>query len=253
MDYELIKAHLNLFAVIKNLEDLCACDSEMKEKIRDWDISIQFSVSGGPRACVIFKNGECSVVRGKCPSAKVLLYFTSPAHLNKMFDGKANPIPLKGLTKLKFLTKDFPVLTEKLEYYLKPTDALLKNSDYLALNTRLTINTAAFATAELAEMDPVGIIAASHMRDGDLLIKVLPDGPSAHVNFEKGRARARKGDAARPMSAMLFKNLAVANAMLNQKVDAFTAVALGDVMLRGQIGMIDSLGLILDRIPVYLQ
>ncbi len=253
VDKELIKSHLNLFAVLKNLEDLCAYDPEITKKIENWNISIQFIVSGGPKASVIFKNGQCSVIKGKCPSPSAKLFFTSPAHLNKMFDGKANPIPLKGFTKLKFLTKDFPALTAKLEYYLKPTDELLKNRSYLEMNTRLTINTAVFAVGELGKMDEIGKIASSHMKDGALLLKVLPDGPAAHVEFNAGSSLAHKGDTDRPMAALLFKNLKIANEMLNQKIDAFTAIALGDVMLRGQIGMIDSLNLILDRIPVYLQ
>ena len=51
---------------------------------------------------------------------------------------------------------------------------------------------------------------------------------------------------------MQFKDLKAANDLLNNISDPFTAAASGDVLLRGQIAMIESINLILDRIPTYL-
>ena len=64
----------------------------------------------------------------------------SEAHLNKMFDGNSNPIPLKGFTKLGFLDKEFSKVTDKLEYYLKPTPELLEDPNYLNINTNIYFN-----------------------------------------------------------------------------------------------------------------
>ena len=252
MDTELIKAHLSLYAVLVNLEDLVALDRESSMLAKDWDISIQFTVGGGPSAHVIFKNGACTVGRGKCKGPGVILYFTSPAHMNRMFEGKGNPIPLRGFTKLGFLTKDFPKLTSRLEYYLKPTPELLRDPNYLALNTRFTLNTAAFAACELGRLDTIGRLNMSHIHDGALLFKVLPKGPAVTIDFAKGEGRPRKGETDKPMSALFFKNIRIANDMFTGKLDMFAAVAKGDLMLRGHISMIDSMGAVLDRIPLYL-
>ncbi len=252
MNRELIKANLNLYAVLVNLEDLAVLDAETVSLVRDWDVSIQFTVRKGPSASVVIKNGTCKVEKGKHRNPSIRLYFLSPAHLNKMFDGKANPVLLKGFTRLGFLTKEFPKLTDKLAHYLKPTPELLKDKDYLAINTRFTITTAAFAVRELGMLDPVGKLNAAHIRDGITQIKVLPDGPAAYVSFKHGAMEVYKGEAEKPMSAMLFKNLKAANDVLNQKLDGFTAIAGGELMLRGQISMVDSMNMILDRIPVYL-
>ena len=252
MSVELIKANLNLYAVIQNLEDLVKYDREMADLARDWDVSIQFTVIGGPKAHIIFKNGACTVGRGKCKSPSVILLFTSPEHLNKMFDNKANPIPLKGFTKLGFLTKDFPKLTKKLEYYLKPTDELLKNKSYLEMNTRFTIQTAAFAVRELSLLDPIGIMASSHMGKGIVQFKIMPDGPGVYINYTDGDIEVKKGDAGRPMAMMGMRGMKIANDFLNGKMDAFTAIATGDVVIKGQTPMLDSMSLILDRIPMYL-
>ena len=252
MSFAKIKANLNLYAVLKNLEDLVVYDEEIKKVSKDWIMSIQFTVKNGPKAYVIFRDGKCEVGRGKCKRPAARLFFTSPAHLNKMFDGKANPIPNKGFTKLGFLTKEFPKATEKMEYYLKPTDELLKDPDYLAINTRFTLNTAAFALKEMFELDPVGQLNASHIPDGILMLKVLPDGPAAHLKFNKGLISVHKGSVEAPSALMMFKDMKVANDLLNGKSDAFSAVAAGDVMMKGRIPMIEATNIVLDRIQHYL-
>jgi len=252
MNKDLIKANLNLYAVLKNLEDLVACDKEMKNLARDWDISIQFSVRKGPRVCVSFRDGACTVERGKCRKPTVRLFFTSPAHLNRMFDGKGNPIPLKGFSRLGFLTKDFPKLTDRLAYYLKPDDALLKNKKYLEMNTRMTLNIAAFALRELAAYDPPSREIASHLGDTFIEMKVLPKGPAVNIRITDGAIEPSKGEAERPMAVMHMKDMKVANDFLNGKSDSFAALALGDVIIRGQIHYIEAITPIFDRIPLYL-
>jgi len=166
MDTDLVKANLNLHAVLKNLEDIVEFDREMKELTSSWNVSIRFIVKGGPSATVSFSSGKCTVEQGKSGKASIILWFFSPSHLNRMFDGTANPIPLKGFSRLGFLSKDFPKLTDRLEYYLKPTDELMKDKSYLEMNTRLTLNTAAYAVPEIAAGDPVGIKIASRYRTG---------------------------------------------------------------------------------------
>jgi hypothetical protein len=253
MTHELIKANLNLYAVLKNLEDIVAYDPKMISLVRDWRLSIQFVVRGGPRAHVVFDKGTCTVHRGFHRFPSVVLAFANPAHLNRMFDGSGTPIPLRGFTRLRFLTKEFPKLTDRLEYYLKPSDELLESRDYLAMNTRLTLNTAVYAVRELALLDPVGKACAPAIRDGAILLKVLPDGPAAHLRSFNGSLEPGKGDVERPMASLLMNGFQVANDFLNGKTDIFSAVVTGDVMIRGQIPMLDNVSPILDRITHYLK
>lgn len=252
MNFNLIKANLNLYAVIKNLEDLTVHDKEMKELISKWNLSIQFIVRNGPRAFVEFANGKCTVGQGRMKSPSIILFFFSPLHLNNMFDGTANPIPLKGLTKIGFLTKEFPKLTDRLAYYLKPDDDLLKNENYLTINTIMLMNTAAFAIPEIAGYDKTGKIIASHMPEGIIELKILPDFHSVNITFSHDRITSRKGKADKPSAVMAMKNVKIANAFLNGKTDAFTAIATGDVVIKGVIPMLDATSLLLDRIPEYI-
>jgi hypothetical protein len=247
-----VKANLNLYAVLRNLEDLPGLDPSIAAVIRSWDIAIQFTVMRGPKGYLVFKDGTCVFGEGAHPSPDVSLFFTSPAHFNKMMDGKSSPIPLKGLSRLKFLMKEFPKVTDRLEYYLKPDAEKMNDPAYLNINTTFTLNTAVFAVRELAVHDPVGKLNAAHIMNGTVLFDVLPDGPRVFLTFHDGTISATKGRPDKPLAIMQFRDLKSANDLLNNVSDPFTAVACGDVLLRGRIGMIDSINQILDRVAHYL-
>jgi hypothetical protein len=249
---ERIKANLNLYAVLKNLEDLVVYDSETAAVVENWNVCIQFIVWHGPKAYCAFEHGVCTVCRGKHKHPSVVLFFISPRHFNRMMSGEGQPIPLKGLTRLGFLKTEFTRITQRLEYYLKPTDELLTDDSYLGLNTRMTLTTAAFAVREIALLDPIGKLAASRIRNGSVNVKVLPDGPCVHMRFQDGKVEPGKGEVEKPMALMSMKNVRAANDFLNGRTDNFAAVASGDIMVRGQIPMLESVALILDRIPRYL-
>lgn len=249
---DLIKAHLNLYAVLQNLEDLVKLDAEMAQLTQNWDISIQFSVRNGPEAYVEFKNGVCRHGRGAHPNPSVKLFFLSAGHLNRMFDGKGTPIPLKGFTRLGFLQREFDKLTKRLEYYLKPQVPAPSAPEYIQINTVLTMYTAAYAVRELALLEPTCQKVAKSTPAGIFQMGVLPNGPYAHLIFGKDTLEARKGTAAAPTATMTIKDLPTANQLLGGKLDAFKAVGQGDVQLQGMIPIIDNVGLILDRVESYL-
>lgn len=252
MNPDLVKANLNLYAVLKNLEDLTEYDSSMKELIAGWNVSIQFTARKGPSAYVKFKDGTCAVGRGKIKRPSIRLWFTSPGHLNRMFDGVSNPVPLKGFTRLGFLAKEFPKLTDRLAWYLKPADDLMKDSSYLELNTRMTLNTAAFAVPEIAAADAHGVKISPGIPDGTVVMKILPSFHAVNITFSAGAAVAGKGDAVKPMAVMTMKDVKVASGFLNGKTDAFTAIASGDVSVKGLMPMLDAMSLLLDRVQHYL-
>jgi hypothetical protein len=248
----MIKACLNLHAVLQNLEDLVKLDGQMAQLTRDWDLTVEFSVRHGPSAFLEFKKGTCRHGPTAHERPTVKLYFTSAEHLNRMFDGKATPIPLKGFLRLGFLKREFSQLTDRLTYYLKPELAKPADENYLKLNTILTLQTAIYAVKVLALLEPTSKKIAAHIPAGALQVEVLPAGPCLHLVFGKDGISVAKGPAERPMAKMAFKNLQVANALLTGKVDGFLAVANGDVVLQGQLPMVDSVNLILDRVPRYL-
>jgi len=249
---DLLRANLNLYAVLQNLEELVQVDAEMAELAKDWALSVQFLVWGGPKAFVAFEKGVCTHGRGTCPRPTVRLFLTSPGHLNRMFDGGANPIPLKGFGRLGFLKNEFGRLTDRLGHYLRPRPELLEDAGYRRINAMLTLQTAAFAVKELALLEPTSKAVASRIPDGTFQIGILPDGPYVYLAFADGAVSVHKGKTERPTALMTFRDSEVASAVLNDRLDAFLAVTEGDVVLKGQIKIPDNVNLILDRVARYL-
>lgn len=248
---ELTKANINLFAVLRNLEELCELDEITQKLVAGKSISIAFHVKAGPDAVLSFQNGKAKLARGK-GKATIKLYFTSPEHLNRMFDGKANPIPFKGITKLKFLTNEFTKLTDRLAYFLKPTDQLLEDLKYMKINTILTANTAFFALAEIGNYDRVGKMNAGRIEDGVISIAVK-DGPAINITAKSGKLRAAKGKGDSPRAFMSFSSVKIANDILNGKRDTYTCIGTGDFEVKGYMPMLDNMNKLLFMVPSFLK
>jgi hypothetical protein len=267
MSFEDVRARLNLFAVLPNLEDVVRDDPEMRAVVADTRLTVRFTVANGPGTAVRFDHGACTV--GPAPRREesgaagaageaggsgptVRLAFTSAAHLNKMFDGKGQPIPYWGFNHLGFLMKQFSELTDRMAYYLSPTDELLSHPGYLAMNTLLTLNTAAFAVPVLLGHDPECIPLRHNLAHGTVVIKVLPDGPAVSLVCGASGVLPVKGELTHPSALVLLRDLQAANDFLNGRLDVYSATVTGEVQIWGQVVMVDSLALVLDRVGKYL-
>ncbi len=260
MSFDDVRARLNLFAVLPNLEDVVAGDEEMRALVSEARITIKFKVANGPGTSVRFAGGVCTVGPQPGPEAvadggsgpTVRLVFTSSSHLNKMFDGASQPIPIWGFNHISFLKKEFTELSDRMAYYLSPTDELLEHPRYLAMNTRLTLNTAAFAVPVLLGHDPDCIPLRHGLSQGTVVIKVLPDGPAVSLVCGASGVLAVKGELTHPSALVLLRDLPTANAFLAGKLDTFAAAVTGEVQIWGRVGMVDTLALVLDRVGKYL-
>lgn len=253
MNYDSIKAHLNLYAILQNLEELVKLDQEMALLVKNWNVTIRFNIWKCTQCYLVFKNGQCLLQTGKPNKSSIHLFFTSPKHLNNMFAGTAKPILLKGLSKLSFLTKEFPKLMERLVYYLKPSDELLKDPHYLMVNTWFSLHTAMYAAQNLAQMDHISMQNAARFKNGALMAKVLPDGPCVQFVVADKKFSVIKGETAKPDMLLLFKDIKTASDVIHKKTDFYAAIASGAVMIQGEVLTLELLDTIQDRIPVYLQ
>lgn len=258
MSHDDVRARLNLLAVLPNLEDVVRDDPEMRALVSAARLTIRFSVAGGPSTSVRFADGVCTVGPDIGPGAAggpgptVRLAFTSAAHLNRMFDGASQPIPLWGFNRLGFLKKEFTELSDRMAYYLTPSDELLAHPGYLAMNTLLTLNTAAFAVPVLLAHDPECMPLLHGLTQGTVVIKVLPHGPAASLVCGATGVIPVKGELPHPSALVLLRDLPTASDFLGGKLDVFAAAVTGEVQIWGRIAMVDTLGLVLDRVPKYL-
>ena len=252
LNNELLKARLNLCAVLRNLEDLPELDADAADMIRTWRLAVCFSVHGGPAATLEFSEGRCRYYAACPPHPDVKLFFLSPSHLNGMFAGDANPVPLKGLSKLRFLKHEFIPLTRRLEYFLRPAPETLAESAGLRAHALLTLLTGVFSVPHLAALDSIAAEIAAATPCGSLQFVVDSEGPIAHLMYDGDRVEAQKGPLDRPSALMWFADWPSAYRVLSGRLDAFTAAGKGLLRLDGTIPLIDNTCRIMDRAAGYL-
>ncbi len=244
-------ANVNLYAVLRNIEDLVTLDEEAGKLIAGRREAIGFSVHGGPRGVLSFDGkGGGSFVRGAAKTS-ISLWFSGPEHFNSMVAGSGSPIPLKGLTKLSFLTGPFTMLTKRLESYLRPSPEALADPAIFKATTELTLYTAGFALAEVGNADPVGMLNAGRIPDGIIEIGIK-DGPAVSLTAKGGCLSAAKGRTGKARASMTFADYQAASGVLGGRRDAMTALGLGEVAMSGFIPMLEHMNKVLGLVPRYL-
>lgn len=243
-------ARVNLFAVLRALEELPAYDEEARQiAVRRHEI-VHFAVGGVGSARLEIGNGKIGFHPGGGRST-VALWFPNAAKLNAMFAGTGGPIPLKGFTKLGWLTGPFTTLTERLSRYLKPSQELLAESAFRVANSVLSLHVAAYAMAEVGNFDPDGRLNASRMADGGLLVSA-EGGPALTVVAEGGRLTTVKGVSAKARARMVFSGIDEAGAMLRGELSPYAAIGAGKLALGGYTPLIDHMNKVLGLVGRYL-
>lgn len=250
---ETVMARINLFGVLRSVQELVTLDSRSRSLIEDCNLTVEFVVRGGTRGALSFRDGNCEFIEGKASKVDIRLYFTSPGHLNRMVDGNANPIPLKGLTKIGFLTGAFTSLTDRLSYFLRPEAGALDDPEYFNINTRLTAFVAFHSLSEVGNWDEIGRMNAAHIPDGVLQLKVEEEGgPAMAITASGGQLSTSVGIHPDHRCLMWFKDLESLADVLNGEVESYTVFAQGRGGVRGYIPMADKVNPILGLLPGYL-
>lgn len=243
-------SYINLFAVLGALEDLCRLDPKARAILAQTDISVTFITRGGPEGTLIVDKGTCRMEPGT-RTGQIRLYLSSPDKLNAMMQGKATPLPLKGFTKLRFLTGPFAALTKRLEEVMRPDEAHLKDPAFRAMHTEMILHVAVAALVEVANHDPALRAWAQAMPDGVIALSIAK-GPALSVEKRDGRLRFHRGSISPPRARMEFCDIDAAFDVLSGRSDSFSAIATERLSLSGFIPMLDALEKLLTRAGIYL-
>jgi hypothetical protein len=210
--------------------------------------SIALVVNRGPRGVLGFDHGTVTYTPDTA-KATILLPFATPGGFSKVIDGAAQPIPVTGLHRVKFLLDVFAPLTKELEKVLRPgADA---TADELATSTRLTLYVAMAAAAQVANHDASGTYSAKNTPDGDIAIEVGDD-LSYTLRVTDHRFTFLPERSPSPRAAMTFSDLAVVGDVLSGKASAMKCICAGTIAMRGMLSMVDNANRILDRVGQYL-
>jgi len=243
-------AYVNMFAVLKDMEILCGLDEEAKKLASPAKpVAISFNVGNGPQATLSFANGKCTMKEGLDGNIKLKL--GSNEAFNLMVDGKKNPTPYGGFSKLKFLTNDFTKLTDLMNKYLRADEKSLNDRAFYEKSTTMMFYLVANALSAIGNHDELGKLSASKIPDGSIAMEIN-GGPCAEIFVKNGHMTTYNRKAENPRAYMIFADFDTARGLFDGSSEAMTALASGKLIMKGFIPMIDNLNRVLGRAGVYL-
>jgi hypothetical protein len=245
------KAKINLFAILRNIQDLCELDDFSKDLIKKEKISVSFNIKEVGCAKLIFKDGKCTFVPDQS-KACLKLWFNSPEHFNNLIDGKKTLPIFVNVFKVGFLLGTFTKLADRMSYFLKADEEMLKDRKIYEINTILTAYTAFFALCQVGNSDEIGKIVAARIVDGDILCGIK-DGLQVTLRVKDGHMTALQGASIDPRASMQFADLEFAHDLLNGKTSSYNGLGQGRFAIKGCVAMLDQMSKLLAIVSQYLQ
>ncbi|MDR2403496.1 MAG: hypothetical protein LBD78_05655 [Spirochaetaceae bacterium] len=265
-------AYINMYGLLGALEDLCHFSKEAGELAgaggKSGSITVGFTVKRGPAMTLCFSGGLCTARAGEGP-CNIKLPFSSCEKFNGLIDGTLTPIPSKGFTRIGFLTKNFVGLTKILEAYLRPAPEALADPVFSRASTTIMFFLIAQAMVQIGNHDEIGRFSASNIPDGTVVLSIAGDESSPEAPRRQASSQQAGGlrvaitvqDHQLTLSRTLpkqyhavmeFGSIALARQIFDGKVSAIGCIGQGFISLQGNIGILDNVNRILDRVALYL-
>lgn len=234
------------------MEDLVAFDQTAAQAIKGKRLILQFEIKNGPSAHIIIRDGTICHGTGKHPLPSVRLTFKTPDLFNRMFEGEdVRPGLRKGIPHLYFLIKKFPILADRLTYYLEGAGKNATDPAVIDFQVKIGLHAMLCGMAAVATDDPDLRNIADSTPFGTLLINVLPDGPFG--TFSKIRQNGNfifsvsfNQPVKHANAVMEFASADVAKQLIDGKLNAVTTIGLGkDIKIGGLLPLIDKASIFL--------
>lgn len=247
-----VLAEVNLHAVLGSLPRLADLSDEAHTILSALDrpVALTLQVVGGGTTRLVFSaRGVTSDPEATGSPARLL--FTSPAHLNAVIAGTAQPLPLAGPRGLRFLTSVFAPLTELLARVLQPAGGVLPGQSRAVTGRKLLLHVAVRAIVVIGDEDRAGRYSAAQMPDGDVQIAV-GDELTYRLRVRDHRLTLVAPAPTPPRAELVFADLETAGDVLAGRESALACVGDGRITLRGYIPLVDNVSRILERVGQYL-
>jgi hypothetical protein len=244
-------AYLNMHGILGCLEDLCEFSPEAKKLASGKPTAVSFVVKNGPSTTLRFKDGACKVEPEVSGTCDIRLPFSGCEKFNGMIDGTVTPIPSKGFTRLRFLTQNFIGLTKILETYLRAKPEDLSRNDFFEASTTIMFHLIARAISQVGNHDKVGRFSASNIVDGTVVLSIGGSIQEA-ITVKDHQLTTSREIPGHYHAIMEFADIKLARDVFDGKVSTLGCVGNGLIAMRGNLGMVDNINRILDRVALYL-
>jgi len=250
-------AYVNMYGLLGALEDLCR---EVPEAAKlaglgmpPKPVRVGFAIRRGPAFTLEFVDQACICREGGGP-CDIRLAFGSFERFNGLIDGTVTPLPRKGWTKIGFLTGNFTKLTKMLETYLRPAPGALEDPAFFRASTIILFYLIARALVQIGNQDEIGRFTASNLADGTVVLSIRGEEPplQAAITIADHRLSFSRTPPGKHHGIMEFSSLPLARDLFDGRVSALGCVGQGLITLRGNLGMLDNLNRLLDRVAAYL-
>jgi hypothetical protein len=256
------RAYINMYGILGALEDLCRVSPEARELAGGGGgkpfkpVVVGLTVKGGPAMTLGFSGGVCEMRIGEGP-CDIKLPFSTCEKFNGLLDGTVTPIPSKGFTRIGFLTRNFTGLTKILETYLRPDPEALTDPVFFEASTTIMFFLIAGALVQIANHDKIGRFSASNIPDSTVLLSIAGDPPRTEALRVAITVRDHQLSLSRAIpekyhAIMEFGSMALARQLFDGQVSAIGCIGQGLITLRGNLGILDNVNRILDRVALYL-
>lgn len=252
MDRNSIKAVLYLHAVLPQLKEIVRVDSKAREVLADWHNAISFSVLGGPKLRLEIKAGQIHALCDQHGLSSLALFFFSSNSLVRMFEGSSTwVLPWIGFWRPK-LIRGISLLANRLGYYLKTKQDVLKADGKFATAVSIRLMTIGHAIVILANSWEEGQrIMAESMIEGTASIGIVGQKP-LQLSKDNGLMRVVTEKPVKANVTVEFSDPDHAHGIMTGTVDIWTAVGTGSVRLRGQISLLEPIFRIMSYVGQFL-
>jgi hypothetical protein len=249
----MLQASIYLKGILPLMEHVVRYDREAAAIIAGEELVLQFEVRDGPIAHLEITGDKVRHGVGRHPRPDVRLTFRTPELLNRLFAGEnVRPGIRKGFTRLGFLLKKFPVLAERLSYYLEGEGQKAEGPEANLFLVKLGLHAMLGGMVAVASDDLSLADVAAATPTGTLLVRVLPDGPGG--TFAKAPRNggydflATFGQPAPHTNAVMeFADLDVARRTIDGQLSAVVAIGTGEIHIRGYLPLIEKANIFLGR------
>ncbi len=249
-------ARLNLYAVLPAFADLIKHSEEARQVLGERSISVKIQ-AGSLFATLVFANGRCRFLREPTVRSMLVLRFLTYTQLNKQFSGRgfSLPIPVRGARRVDAM-RTFAALSSLLQSTLLPerSGAAERDPEQRALHVRLTLGVGLAAACELIRWEPCSSSLFSTAGDFTVQFRVKGLDLAAWVAVKDGVPCWGKGEARGPVTAaLIFRDASIALRALDGNLDNLAAVNTGAIKVEGLTPLVDKLGIVFERVPIYLE
>jgi hypothetical protein len=245
-----LQASIFLKAIMPLMENLVEYDQEAADAIAGENLTVQFDIKDGPAAYLTVEDGAIRHGIGKHAKPDLWLTFPTADHFNNMIAGKGKPGIRKGITRLGFLAKKFPILGKRLMYHLRgegKNDSRPEARRFqVTLGFRALLGGMVAVVSDDAKMKPI----AESMPVGTLYARVLPDGPQGSFGkVADNQFAATFGEVVEnPNAVMELGSLEIARQLIDGEMIPVVAIGTGDVIVRGSIPLVEKINVLLGRV-----